>query len=49
MLNRFRWWLIKLSSFLGDLNALQRGKLPQRIIRRTVTKHALRALNKVFK
>lgn len=46
MINRIRRLLYTLAKFLGDLNAIRRGKIKQRIKNRIVGKYAAKRLFK---
>jgi hypothetical protein len=40
---RLRRTLYRSASLLGDLHAIERGRLPQRIVRKVIYKHAFKA------
>ena len=44
-----RSWLYWLAKLLGDVNAVKRGKVGKRIVRRTVGKGTGRIFRKLFK
>lgn len=48
-LNQFRRLLYQLASLLGDLNAIQRGTIGKRIVRKAAQKQSNKLLNKLFK
>lgn len=48
-INKARGWLYKSGKILGDVNAIEKGKVPQRIGRRIVGKLIGRGLGKIFK
>lgn len=45
----FRSLLYKLARVLGDVNAVHKGKLPQRIMRKTILKRTGRTINTLIK
>jgi hypothetical protein len=45
----FRQFLYRLASFLGDVNAVKRGKVAQRIVRKSAYKSVGRAINRLIK
>jgi len=47
-INKVRNVLYTSAKVLGDVNAVQRGKIPQRIARRTVGKYASKIMNDIF-
>lgn len=48
-LNRFRSLLYRVASFLGDVNAVRKGKVVQRIVRKEATMKASKLINKIVK
>lgn len=48
-INKIRGFLYLAGKILGDINAAQKGKLPQRILRRIAGKLTGRLLNKLPK
>lgn len=48
-INKTRGFLYKLARFLGDVNAVQKGKVGKRIGRRVAGKATGKALRKLFK
>lgn len=48
-INKTRSFLYTLAKILGDINAVNRGKVGKRIARRVAGKQAQKALNKLFK
>ena len=48
-INKVRSVLYTSAKVLGDVNAVQKGKIPQRIARRTVGKYASKIMNNIFK
>jgi len=48
-LNKFRNFLYKIARALGDINAIQKGKIGQRIGRRAIGRFIGRILNRLFK
>jgi hypothetical protein len=48
-LNTFRGFLYKLGRLLGDLNAIQKGRIGRRIERRVAGRMTGRLLRKLFK
>lgn len=48
-INKPRGFLYRLARFLGDANAVRRGKVGQRLTRRAAGKGVGRALQKLFK
>jgi hypothetical protein len=48
-INKVRGVLYKSAKYLGDVNAVERGKVPQRIARRIVGKYSARVLNSIFR
>ncbi len=48
-INKIRSALYKTAQILGDINAVQKGKLPQRIVRRTLWRIIGRAINRTIK
>jgi len=48
-INKTRGFLYRLARLLGDINAVGKGKVGKRIVRRTTGKAAGRALRKLFK
>jgi hypothetical protein len=48
-MNSFRSFLYALARFLGDVNAIQKGKIGKRIARKMVGKQTQKLLNKLFK
>ena len=45
-MNKLRRLLYRLASLLGWVNAIKRGKVPQRIVRVALTKRAQRTINR---
>ncbi|UQD52675.1 hypothetical protein C0971_12025 [Bacillus methanolicus] len=48
-INQFRKFLYTLAKFLGDVNAIQKGTIGKRIVRRIAGKITGRLLGKLFK
>jgi len=48
-INKVRNVLYNSAKVLGDVNAVQRGKIPQRIGRRIAGKYASRIMNNIFR
>ena len=48
-INKVRGVLYTSAKVLGDVNAVKRGKVPQRIARRIAGKYSARLLNSVFR
>ncbi len=48
-INKTRGFLYRLARILGDLNAVQRGRIGRRILRRSAGKITGRGLGKLFK
>jgi hypothetical protein len=48
-LNAFRGFLYKLARGLGDVNAIRKGRVPRRIVRRLAGKATGRFLGKLFR
>jgi len=48
-INKTRGFLYLLAKLLGDVNAVKRGKVGQRIARRVTGKQTQKAFNKFFK
>ncbi|MFC4182083.1 hypothetical protein [Saccharococcus thermophilus] len=48
-INQFRKFLYSLAKFLGDVNAIQKGKIGKRIGRRIAGKITGKLLQKLFK
>ncbi len=48
-INKTRGFLYKLSRLLGDVNAVKRGKVGKRIVRRAAGKSTGKMLRKMFK
>lgn len=48
-INKIRSALYKTARFLGDVNAVQKGKVGQRVARRTAGKAVGKAFKKIFK
>ncbi|WP_419924934.1 hypothetical protein [Candidatus Poriferisocius sp.] len=48
-INRTRSFLYKLSKFLGDVNAVKRGRVGKRIARRALGKATGRGMGKLFR
>lgn len=48
-MNALRRLLYRMASILGDANAVVRGKIVERVVRKEATKLASRALNSLFK
>ncbi len=48
-INKIRNPLYKLARFLGDVNAVEKGKIPRRIARRVLGKVAGRWLGRLFR
>lgn len=48
-INKTRGFLYQLARLLGDINAVQKGKVGQRIVRRGTGKATSKALRKLFK
>jgi hypothetical protein len=48
-LTKVRGFLYWLARFLGDVNAVQRGKIPQRLVRRIAGKFTGRLLGRLFR
>jgi hypothetical protein len=48
-LNAFRGFLYKLARLLGDVNAIEKGRIPRRIVRRMAGKVTGRFLGKLFR
>jgi hypothetical protein len=48
-INKTRGFLYRLARILGDLNAVQKGKIGRRILRRGAGKITGRGLGKLFK
>jgi hypothetical protein len=48
-INKTRGFLYKLSRFLGDINAVKRGKVGKRVVRRAAGKSTGKMLRKMFK
>ncbi|MBV8061473.1 MAG: hypothetical protein JO253_08140 [Alphaproteobacteria bacterium] len=44
-----RQLLYRLASFLGDVNAIQRGKIGKRIVRKAAYREFGKAINKLLK
>lgn len=44
-----RGWLYRIAKFLGDVNAVKKGKVGKRIARRAAGKMTGRGLRKLFK
>lgn len=49
MLNKIRRMLYKAASFLGDINAVRKGTIVQRLVRKQVHKKSGGWINKIFK
>lgn len=49
MLNQLRSLLFKLQSFLGDVNAIQRGAIGKRLVRKYAMRSVNGALRKLLK
>lgn len=49
MINKIRGVLYFLAKILGDINAVQKGKIGQRIVRRGAGKITGRLLSKIFR
>ena len=48
-ISRVRGFLYRLARFLGDVNAVEKGKVPQRVERRVVGNVFGRILGKLFR
>ena len=48
-ISRVRGFLYSLARFLGDVNAVEKGKVPQRVERRIVGRMTARILGKLFR
>jgi hypothetical protein len=48
-INKVRNVLYTSAKVLGDVNAVEKGKIPQRIGRRIVGKYSARLLNSIFR
>jgi hypothetical protein len=48
-INKVRGFLYALARLLGDINAVQKGRIPRRIVRRVAGKVTGRFLRKLFK
>jgi hypothetical protein len=48
-ISRVRGFLYRLARFLGDVNAVEKGKVPQRVERRIVGRMTARILGKLFR
>jgi hypothetical protein len=48
-INKTRGFLYTLAKFLGDYQAVRKGKVAKRIVRRTTGKATARALSKMFR
>lgn len=48
-LNSLRRALYRLASLLGDLNAVAKGRIVQRVVRKQVTKAAMRGVASLFR
>ena len=48
-IGKFRGWLYFLAKILGDLNAVLRGRIGQRIVRRLAGKVTGRLMGKLFR
>lgn len=48
-INKVRRGLYKTSRILGDVNAVKKGKIGERIVRRAAGRQAGKALGKLFK
>jgi len=48
-INLIRSILYKTAKFLGDINAIQKGKIGERIVKRTVGRTSGRLLQKLFR
>ncbi|MFA5387925.1 MAG: hypothetical protein WC322_06110 [Candidatus Paceibacterota bacterium] len=48
-LNPLRSLLYRLASLLGDANAIAKGRIVQRVVRKQATKAALRGLASLFR
>jgi hypothetical protein len=48
-LSNFRGWLYRLARLLGDVQAVEKGRIPRRIVRRVAGKVTGRFLRKLFK
>lgn len=48
-IGKTRGWLYWIAKLLGDVNAVKRGTVGKRIVRRVVGKYTARALWKIFK
>ena len=48
-INKVRGLLYRLARLLGDVNAVEKGKVPQRVERRIVGRMTARILGKLFR
>lgn len=48
-MNKFRNLLYRLASFLGDVNAVKKGKVGQRIVRKQVYKTGAKSVDKLLR
>ena len=48
-INKMRGFLYRLARWLGDVNAIQKGKVGRRVARRAIGKATGRALRKLFR
>lgn len=48
-LNKIRGYLYKFARILGDLNAIEKGKIRSRIVRRYIGRIVGQFLNKIFR
>lgn len=48
-LSGFRGWLYRLARLLGDVNAVEKGRVPRRLVRRIAGKVTGRILGKLFR
>jgi hypothetical protein len=48
-INTFRGFLYRLARFLGDVNAIEKGRVPRRLVRRVAGKVTGRFLGRLFR
>jgi len=48
-INKIRSWLYWVAKILGDINAVRKGKVKQRIARRIAGKQSQKLMNRIFK
>jgi len=47
-MSQLRGWLYRWARLLGDVNAVEKGRVPKRIGRRIAGRYTARALNRLF-